>query len=81
MYKNLYLPYTKKAESKMINEGNTQKYRLSKSAKVVNALLAGALSLGVVSLNASADTVWQEDFEATELQEKGATGSNPGAQF
>ena len=61
----------------MIHEGNTQKYKLRKSAKVVNALLAGALSLGVVSINASADTVWQEDFEANELQGKGATGSDP----
>ena len=49
----------------MINEGNTQKYTLRKSAKVVNALLAGALSLGVISLNAGADTLWQEDFEAS----------------
>ena len=62
----------------MINEGNTQKYKLSKAAKVVNALLAGALSLGVVSVSASADTVWQEDFEAAYLQDKGATGSNSG---
>ena len=58
----------------MINEGNTQKYTLRKSAKVINALLAGALSFGVISLNAGADTLWQEDFEASELQGKGATG-------
>ncbi|NKW90306.1 ribonuclease, partial [Alteromonadaceae bacterium A_SAG4] len=58
----------------MIHEGNTQKYRLRRSAKVVNALLASALSLGAVSINVAAETVWQEDFEASELQGKGATG-------
>jgi predicted extracellular nuclease/endonuclease I len=61
----------------MIIKNNTHKLQLRKSAKVVNALLTGALSLSLLSLNASATTIWEENFEAASLQGKGATGPIP----
>ncbi|MEC8231036.1 MAG: hypothetical protein VX061_06315, partial [Pseudomonadota bacterium] len=64
----------------MTIQNNTHNLSLRKTAKVVNALLTGALSLSVLSFNAAATTLWEENFEAAELQGKGATGPIPVGQ-
>ena len=65
MYTNLY-PLIKNAEGrKMVKQGGSKKPTLMKSAIMINALLGGALSFNVM-----ADTIWQENFEASALQDK-----------
>lgn len=58
MYKILYLPINRKIKIMTI-QNNTHNLSLRKTAKVVNALLTGALSLSVLSFNAAATTLWQ----------------------
>ncbi|WP_420934605.1 ExeM/NucH family extracellular endonuclease [Alteromonas sp. A081] len=55
----------------MVKQGGSKKPTLMKSAIMINALLGSALSLNVM-----ADTIWQENFEASALQNKGAVGQS-----
>ena len=55
----------------MVKQSGSKKPTLMKSAMMINALLGSALSFNVM-----ADTVWQENFEASALQNKGAVGVN-----
>jgi predicted extracellular nuclease/endonuclease I len=55
----------------MVKQSGSKKPTLMKSAIMINALLGSALSFNVM-----ADTIWQENFEASALQNKGAVGVN-----